>query len=205
MKNTKRNKINQIFSAVLVIGFIICSYFFSTLATKATGLWGVLIQLLVLLLFGLLLFYATRVGEGKAVKRFSLAVLLLIDLPALYIILATFIEGMPFHDQLASTTIVVYLATVGLGYAIPYTFLSGFEMIEEKDEEEVKEEETVLEGGLAEELLETEKEEEEAETAEAKKDAAEEAPAEEKAEEETPAEETAEEPEEAEAEEKTEE
>ncbi|MBQ3417080.1 MAG: hypothetical protein IJH32_04525 [Ruminococcus sp.] len=199
MKNTKRNKINQIFSAVLVIGFIICSYFFSTLATKATGLWGVLIQLLILLLFGLLLFYATRVGEGKAVKRFSLAVLLLIDLPALYIILATFIEGMPFHEQLASTTIVVYLATVGLGYAIPYTFLSGFEMIEEKDEEEVTEEETVLEGGLAEELLETEKEEAEAETA--AEETAEEAPAEEKAEEEAPAEAAEEAIEEAEAEE----
>ena len=182
MKNTKRNKFNQIFSAILVIGFIVCSYFFSTLASKATGIWGILIQLLILLVFGLLLFYATRVGEGKAVKRFSLAVLLLIDLPAIYIILATFIEGMPFHEQLASTSIVVYLATVALGYAIPYTFLSGFEMIEEKDEEETTEEEAVLEGGLAEELLETEKEEaQEAESAEAEAEA-EEAPAEENAE-----------------------
>lgn len=161
MKHTKRNKLNQIFSSVLVIGFIVCSYFFSSLATKATGIWGILIQLLILLLFGLLLFYATRVGEGKAVKRFSLSVLLLVDLPALYIILATFIEGMPFHEQLSMTTIVVYLATVGLGYAIPYTFLSGFELVEETEEKaEEQEEETVLEGGLAEELLETEKEEE---------------------------------------------
>ena len=151
MKHTKRNKLNQIFSSVLVIGFIVCSYFFSSLATKATGIWGILIQLLILLLFGLLLFYATRVGEGKAVKRFSLSVLLLVDLPALYIILATFIEGMPFHEQLSMTTIVVYLATVGLGYAIPYTFLSGFELVEETEEKaEEQEEESVLEGGLAE-------------------------------------------------------
>ena len=138
--NTKRNKINIIFSSFLVIGYIVCTYFFSSLASQVSGTLGTLIRVLMLLIFGLLLFYATRVGEGKAVKRFSLAVLLLVDLPALYIILATCIEGMPFHEQLASTTIVVYLATVGLGYAIPYTFLSGFEMIEEKDEEEVKEE-----------------------------------------------------------------
>ena len=161
MKNTKRNKFNQVFSAFLVIGFIVCSYFFSTLASKAPGILGVLLQLLILLLFGLLLFWATRVGEGKAVKRFSLSVLLLVDIPALYIILATLIDWMPLHTQLASVSLVVYLATVGLGYAIPYTFLSGFEMIEETDEDEEAEDAPVLEGGLAEELLEAQKEDEE--------------------------------------------
>ncbi len=175
MKNTKRNKLNQVFSAFLIIGFIVCSYFFSSLASQVTGIWGTLIPILVIFLFGLLLFYATRVGEGKAVKRFSLAVLLLVDIPALYIILATYIEGLPLHEAISSASILSYLATVTLGYAIPYTFFSGFELAPDEDEEET-EEEKPIEGGLLEELSDT----------------GEEAPAEE-ADEEAPAEESADE------------
>lgn len=168
MKNNNRNKINQLFSAILVIGFVICSYFFSTLAMNAAGAWGVVIYMAIFVVFGLLLFYATRVGEGKAVKRFSLSVLLLVDLPALYIILATYIQPLPLNAQLGEVPIVAFLAAVALGYGIPYTFLSGFELVGETPEEEVnedaeienEEEEPVLVGGLAEELLEAQKEEE---------------------------------------------
>lgn len=165
MKNKKRNKINQIFSSVLVIGFIVCSYFFSSLAMNMTSAWGIVVYMAIFVVFGLLLFYATRVGEGKAVKRFSLSVLLLVDLPALYIILATYITFLPLNAQLAEVPIVAFLAAVALGYGIPYTFLSGFELEKEADEEEEAaeeaEDEPILEGGLAEELLEAQKEDEE--------------------------------------------
>ena len=195
MKNpkSKSNKINIIFSSFLVIGYIICTYFFSSIAGQISGVWGKLIQILIMVLFGLLLFYATRVGEGKQVKRFSLAVLLLIDLPALYLILASFVPGMPLHDFItppvssmmammgatanSGPSIILMLSCVALGYGIPYTFFAGYELKEEGDEEAV-EEEPVVEGGLAEELAEIEKAEEaseEAVDAEAAEEAAEEA------------------------------
>ncbi|WP_407383536.1 hypothetical protein [Ruminococcus sp.] len=165
--NTKRNKINIIFSSFLVIGYIICTYFFSALASQLSGTVGTLIQVLMLTVFGLLLFYATRVGEGKQVRRFSLAVLLLIDLPALYIILAALIPALPFHNAIAPQTaaslmgglgapsIILAMACIALGYGIPYTFFSGYEMKEEEEADE----NAAVEGGLAEELAQTEDEE----------------------------------------------
>lgn len=172
MKASKRNKINLIFSSFLVIGYIVCTYFFSTLANQVAGTLGSLIQVLILILFGLLLFYATRVGEGAQVKRFSLAVLLLVDLPCVYIILASFIAGLPFHTALASVStvysaeaavnsqpIVLMLAGIALGYGIPYTFLSGYELKEYDDETNADDDEAVLEGGIAEELAEVESQE----------------------------------------------
>lgn len=176
MKNTKRNKINLIFSSFLVIGYIVCTYFFSTLANQVAGTIGSLIQVLILVLFGLLLFYATRVGEGRQVRRFSLAVLLLVDLPCLYIILAGYIAALPFHDALASVStvmgagtavnsqsVVLMLAGVALGYGIPYTFFSGYEISDDEADETLEElEEALLEGGLAEELAQVEAEAEDA-------------------------------------------
>ena len=197
MKNTKRNKINIIFSSFLVIGYIVCAYFFSLLASQVAGLPGTLIQALILVVFGLLLFYATRVGEGRQVRRFSLAVLLLVDIPALFIILAGLIEGMPFHDAIApaslltggiaAPSVILALACVALGYGIPYTFFSGYELKEEDEETpaETDEETKPLEGGLAEELAaveaEAEAKEAEAEDAAVEEIAAPEADAEEAA------------------------
>lgn len=174
MKNTKRNIINLVFSSFLVIGYIICTYFFSSLASKVSGFGGTMIQVLILLVFGLLLFYATRVGEGKQVKRFSLPVLLLLDVPCLYIIAAALIKALPLHDQLApvngSFPFILILATVALGYGIPYTFLSGYELKTEDDEEEVEtepeeteapeEDPEPVKGGIAEEIAEAEAEDE---------------------------------------------
>ena len=171
--NSKNNKINIIFSSFLVIGYIVCTYFFSSLASQVSGFLGGLIQALMLIVFGLLLFYATRVGEGKQVRRFSLAVLLLVVLPTLFIILAGLITGFPLHDfispmnaatlmgGLGAPSIIFSMACVAFGYGIPYTFFSGYEMKEEGDEteEEIKEKIEMLEGGLAEELAETEAEE----------------------------------------------
>ena len=184
--NTKRNKINIIFSSFLVIGYIICTYFFASLASQLSGTLGSLIQILMLLIFGLLLFYATRVGEGKQVRRFSLAVLLLIDLPALCIILIALIPALPFHDAIApqsalammgyggldTPSLILSMACVALGYGLPYTFFSGYEMKEEDDEE--ADENALVEGGIAEELSEAEAEETAAETVEETAEAAEE-------------------------------
>ncbi len=170
MKNSKRNIVNLIFSSFLIIGYIVCTYFFSSLAKQVSGIGGNLIQIAILLVFGLLLFYATRVGEGKQVKRFSLPVLLLVDLPCLYIILAALFKPIPLHDQLAPVDgafpVILILAVVALGYGIPYTFLSGYELAEEDDEEEEEE---------AEDTAETEDKEETAEAEEKTSDEATEA------------------------------
>ena len=194
MKNTKANKINLIFSSFLVIGYIICTYFFSSLASRVSGTLGVLIQVLMLVVFGLLLFFATRVGEGRQVRRFSLAALLLIDLPSLLIILAGLFAFMPLHDQIAAAasvggletpSIIMTLACVALGYGIPYTFFSGYELADDEDDEEAPEQAAEpLEGGLAEELAEAEAADEtEAEAAEETQAKAEEEAAEKAAEE----------------------
>ena len=170
MKNSTRNKINLIFSSFLVIGYIVSTYFFSTMANRVTGTIGSILQVLILVVFGLLLFFATRVGEGKQVKRFSLAVLLMVVLPSIYIIAASLIKGLPLHDFLAATSVVVntgetvnsqpvvmMLAAIALGYGIPYTFLAGYELKTEEDEAKA-EEPAAVEGGLAEELAEAENE-----------------------------------------------
>jgi hypothetical protein len=186
MKNNVRNKVNLVFSCFLVIGYIVCSYFFSTMANQVSGVVGALLQSLILMLFGLLLFWSTRVGEGRQVKRFSLAVLLLIVLPCVYILAAGLVEGLPLHDVIApigadggrSQSILMIHAAVGLGYGIPYTFVSGYEMADEEEADApAVEEYAPIEGGLAEELAqaeaEAEKEAEEAvEEAEAEADAA---------------------------------
>ena len=189
MKN--RNKVNQVFSAFLVIGYVICAYFFSTLAAQVSGVGGTLIQILLLVIFGLLLFYATRVGEGRQVKRFSLAVLLLIDIPALFIILAGIITGFPFHSAIAAAqgvtapSIIMTLACIALGYGIPYTFFSGYEIAEDEEEAEAVAEEAqedkkeFVAGGIAEELNEVTEDEAAEEVVEEAKEAVEAAEAEE--------------------------
>ena len=162
------------------------TYFFSSLASQVSGTLGSVIQILMLVVFGLLLFYATRVGEGKQVRRFSLAVLLLMVVPSLYIILAALIPGLPFHDAIAPASalamlggvsgpsIILMMACVALGYGIPYTFFSGYEMKEDEEENEAEAETAApVEGGLVEELADTEgKAEEAADTTEEVADAA---------------------------------
>lgn len=140
-KTTKRETVNLILSAFLILGYIVCSYFFLTMAATAPQL-EPYIQVLVFTVFGLVVFYATRVGDGKQVKRFSPATLIILDLPALYAILASFLPEMPLHTfiaNLGSTTALKYspllvLACVALGYGIPYTFLSGYEEKSEDDD-----------------------------------------------------------------------
>ena len=128
--NKKQDVSGLVFSAILVIAFVLCSYFFVGIVDGTIGMQDnvkLLFKALVFVLFGLILFYATRIGDGKQVKRFSLATLLILDLPALYIILSAAAPGLPFPLDLTQTTEVVWLAAAALGYGIPYTFLSGYE------------------------------------------------------------------------------
>ncbi len=142
--NKKKDISGLIFSAFLVIAYVICAYFFIGLITSSTGLDNaaiILLKALVFVIFGLVLFYATRVGDGKQVKRFSLAALILVDIPTLYIILASAATGLPFPLDLSACPEVVSLAAVALGYGIPYTFFSGYELdvpVEDKSAEAEK-------------------------------------------------------------------
>ncbi len=141
-KPNKKDTLNLIFSALLILGYVVCSYFFLTFSEANADL-APYIKAFVFTVFGLIIFYATRVGEGKPVKRFSLWTLIVLDIPAFYAILAQLIPGMPLHQQIAyldGATALPYspifiLACVALGYGIPYTFLSGFEAKDEAEEE----------------------------------------------------------------------
>ncbi len=156
MKKSSRDKLNLLFSSFLVIGYIVCTYFFMTLTSRLTQSTADIIKVCVFVLFGLVVFYATRVGEGVPVKRFSPIVLCVLVVPALYIIIATFAQAMPLHTALASQEYVMVLACVALGYGVPYTFLSGFELAQEA--EVADEYDEVVEGGIAQELIEADAE-----------------------------------------------
>ena len=128
MKN--KDTSNLIFSAFLVTAFIICSYFFSILIQDSATFGDTVKTLLmscVYAVFGLVLFYATRVGDGKQVRRFSLSTLLIMVLPSLYIVIAG-ITNIPFSEQLNAHPQMINFAAVAFGYGIPYTFLSGYEL-----------------------------------------------------------------------------
>ena len=154
MNKSGREKLNLFFSSFLIIGYIVCAYFFMALTSRVDGAVASLIQVAVFTLFCLLIFYATRVGEGVPVKRFSAIVLCVLDIPALFVIIATLAPAFPLHVALASQPVVMMFACIALGYGIPYTFLSGFEIQEEIDEEAVAE--ALVEGGIAQELKELE-------------------------------------------------
>ena len=177
-KPDKRETINLFFSAFLIIAFIVCAHFFTQFTKTLEPVVGSIVSIALYVVFGLLLFYATRVGDGKAVTRFSIVTLLVLVVPSLYIIIAAVAPGLPLHDIFAAENgglnVIVTLACVALGYGIPYTFLSGFEV----EGSDVVEENNVLEGGveadiLDNEVVETENEEAE-ETAEEQETATEE-------------------------------
>ena len=158
-KNTARDNVNLFFSAFLILAYIICGYFFSSFAgTLAGAVAQSAVTVAIVAVFGLLVFYATRVGEGKTVKRLSIVTLVLLDLPTLYILLAFIFSALPFHNELVTSPVVAYMAALAFGYGVPYTFISGFETVSDGEEvEDVKEEETTaVEGGIEEELSEAE-------------------------------------------------
>ena len=150
-KPDKRETVNLFFSAFLIIAFIVCAHFFTQFTSNLDATLATVINVAIYAIFGLLIFYATRVGDGKPVKRFSPVTLIVMVLPSLYIIIASVAKFMPLSDIFASqnpgtVSVITALAAVALGYGLPYTFLSGFEMEPEVTAE--AEETTVLEGGV---------------------------------------------------------
>lgn len=154
-KPDKRETINLFFSAFLIIAFIVCAHFFTQFTSTLDATVGSIVSIALYVVFGLLLFYATRVGDGKAIKRFSIVTLIVLVIPSLYIIIAAIAPGLPLHDIVAAKNgglnVIVTLACVALGYGVPYTFLSGFEV----EGSDVVEENEVLEGGVEADILET--------------------------------------------------
>ncbi len=142
MKNKKSTseKINLIFSAFLIFAFIICTYFIGSYSTTiANDVLRNAVPVILFIVFGLFLFYATRVGDGKPVYRVSAAVLLLIVCPSLYILLAYLLEALPLHEQIATYgDTMTKIAAVALGYGLPYSFVSGFELACDDAEELVE-------------------------------------------------------------------
>lgn len=66
-KTTKRDNINLLISAFLVIGYIVCAYFFSSfVGTTVDAAVGGIINMAIYLVFGLILFYATRVVTANS-------------------------------------------------------------------------------------------------------------------------------------------
>lgn len=147
-KPNKKDTVNLFFSAFLILAFVVCAHFFSNFASGQSDLLASVIQLFVYAAFGLLLFYATRVGDGKPVKRFSPITLIIMVIPALYVMVASLASGMPLHDVFvvngSTLSLVTTLAAVVFGYGIPYSFLSGYELAKEETEDEKK----PVEGGI---------------------------------------------------------
>ena len=166
-KPDKRETINLFFSAFLILAFIVCAHFFTQFTANLDATLATVVNMLIYVVFGLLVFYATRVGDGKPVKRFSVVTLLVLVLPSLYILVASVAKFMPLNNIFAgaagSVSVITALAAVALGYGIPYTFVSGFEMAPEDAEETTE----VLEGGVEADVLDAaeEKAEEAAEEA----------------------------------------
>ena len=154
-KPDKKETVNLFFSAFLILAFIVCAHFFTQFTANLDATLGTIINICIYAVFGLLVFYATRVGDGKPVKRFSPVTLIVMVLPSLYIIIASVAKFMPLNSVFAgnggAVSIITALAAVAFGYGIPYTFFSGFELAAEDEEEAAPE---VLEGGVEADILE---------------------------------------------------
>ncbi|MGN0518181.1 MAG: hypothetical protein ACI4II_05610 [Acutalibacteraceae bacterium] len=156
MNKKQKSSVNLFFSAFLVVAYVVCAYFFDKLTTARVDSvrTQTLFQLAIYAVFGLVLFYATRVGDGKQIVRFSLSALILMVIPSLYVICCLFFpSALPFATTLTASQNVIILSAVVLGYGLPYTFTSGFELEVEPEEaegaekksEEVKSEEVKTE------------------------------------------------------------
>lgn len=144
MKKDKKASLNLALSAFLVIAYVICAYFFMNMVSSIeNATLSNLLLALIFVVFGLILFYATRTGEGKQIHRFSLSVLLLMVLPGLYIVLAGIAPGLPLSDVVRGNGFFYMLGSIVLGYGLPYCFLSGYEKVVNAEEDEQEEEWTV--------------------------------------------------------------
>ena len=142
-KTSKTDHWNLLFSAFLITAFIVCAYFLVGMISE-TNADDVIKRSIYIsglfTLFGLLLFYATRVGDGKQVWRFSPSTLIIMVIPAAYILFAFVMAGLPFHKELVSRPEVLYLAGMSLGYGVPYTILSGYELDTSENDKDASDE-----------------------------------------------------------------
>lgn len=138
--NSKRDNFNLFISAFLITAYIVCAFFFIGFAKTQTGIAQPLIVALSIILFGGILFYATRVGEGRIVTRFSIFTLLFLVVPALFLILVYVFRIMPVYSFVEDNNFIFTLACVAFGYGLPYTFISGFETALPETEEVAEEE-----------------------------------------------------------------
>lgn len=154
-KPDKKETVNLFFSAFLILAFIVCAHFFTQFTANLDATLGTVINICIYAVFGLLVFYATRVGDGKPVKRFSPVTLIVMVLPSLYIMIASVAKFMPLNNIFAgnsgTVSVITALAAIAFGYGIPYTFFSGFELASEDNEEAAPE---VLEGGVEADIIE---------------------------------------------------
>ena len=120
---------------------------------RQASLDGVIANYITFLLYvglGTVLFFATRTGEGKTVYRINWFSIGLIVLPVVAIIVGVVlmmsaIVEIAWLDTFVNRYIAsFYLALVLLGYAIPYSFISGFERKYEEAAVEEFEEEIVF-------------------------------------------------------------
>lgn len=159
-KNSTKDTLNLAISAFLVVAYITCSYFFVKWGKTQGELVELLVMSLVFVAFGAILFYATRIGDGVPVVRFSPVTLIVMVIPSLYVVLATMIPVLPLSVALRENQFITYMAAVVFGYGIPYTFLSGFEMAcedeENTEETETEDEENLPEGSIEKEIREAE-------------------------------------------------
>ena len=102
-KPDKKENVNLFFSAFLILAFIVCAHFFTQFTANLDATLGTVINICIYAVFGLLVFYATRVGDGKPVKRFSLLTLLVMVLPSLYIMIASVAKFMPLNNIFAGS------------------------------------------------------------------------------------------------------
>ena len=87
MDKKQKSSLNLFLSAFLIVAYVICAYFFERLigARVDSATLQTLFKISIYIIFGLVLFYATRVGEGKQIVRFSLSSLVLLVIPSTYI------------------------------------------------------------------------------------------------------------------------
>ena len=136
-KGSKQSAASLFLSVFLVLAYVGCMYFFEMVSkTMLTGSAQIALKVLMYVGFGLVLFYATRIGDGKQVKRFSLLVFLFLDLPGAYIVAASFLTGLPLGGEINASEALQILGYIMLGYGLPYTFLSGFEVLSQEKAEE---------------------------------------------------------------------
>ena len=118
-KPDKKETVNLFFSAFLILAFIVCAHFFTQFTANLDATLGTIINICIYAVFGLLVFYATRVGDGKPVKRFSPVTLIVMVLPSLYIMIASVAKFMLSQRSRLSLSATAFLTHSSAALSLP--------------------------------------------------------------------------------------